>query len=334
MLILGIESSCDETGIAIYDSEKGLLGHAIQSQINVHSEYGGVVPELASRDHIKNVIPLIEKVLFENELNLHNLDAIAYTKGPGLAGALLVGTSISNALGMSLKKPVIEVNHLEGHILSTFLSDKPEFPFLSLLVSGGHTQLIQVDDIGIYNCIGETLDDAAGEAFDKSAQLLNLGFPGGAELSKLAETGESGIFNLPRPMIYSKNLNFSFSGLKTAFLILVKKNKNMSEQTKANIARAFVDAVVEILITKSLKALNLYGLNQIVVVGGVGANKQLRNFFLAESKKKKFKIFFPKTEFCTDNGAMIALAGALKLKKNPNIAKFNYSMDINPRWNI
>ena len=252
MFVLGVESSCDETGLALYDTERGLLAHALHSQVAMHEEYGGVVPELASRDHVKRAIPLLEKILFDSGLSLSAIDAIAYTQGPGLAGALLVGASIANGLALALGKAVLGVHHLEGHLLSPMLSkNAPEFPFVALLVSGGHTQLMRVDDVGEYTLLGETLDDAAGEAFDKSAKLLGLGYPGGPAISRLAEHGDPSVYALPRPMLHSKNLDFSFSGLKTAVLTLVKNHPGeLNENDKANIARSFVEAIVDVLVAK------------------------------------------------------------------------------------
>ena len=275
MLILGIETSCDETGIALYDSNKGLLGHTLHSQIDLHAEYGGVVPELASRDHIRYIIPLINQLLNKTSIAKEAINAIAYTAGPGLSGALLVGSTVGESLSFALGIPSIPVHHLEGHLLAPMLEDtKPVFPFLALLVSGGHTQIIHVKQIGQYDIVGDTLDDAAGEAFDKTAQLLGLGYPGGAKLSKLAESGKPK-YDLPKPMLHSKDFDFSFSGLKTAVLTLVKKQPELTNTIKANIAASFQESITEVLIFKTLKAMNSLNLNQIVVSGGVGANKQL-----------------------------------------------------------
>jgi N6-L-threonylcarbamoyladenine synthase len=334
MLVLGVESSCDETGLALYDTQRGLLAHALHSQVAMHEEYGGVVPELASRDHIRRAIPLLEQVLSESGVGREAIDAIAYTQGPGLAGALLVGASVACGLGLALDKPVLGVHHLEGHLLSPLLSSTPPaFPFVALLVSGGHTQLMRVDGIGQYSLLGETVDDAAGEAFDKSAKLLGLGYPGGPALSRLAEFGDPGVYRLPRPMLHSKNLDFSFSGLKTAVLTVVKNTiTNICEQDKANVARAFVDAMVEVLVAKSVTALKQTGLKQLVIAGGVGANAQLRAALNAAAEKRSFKVFYPELEFCTDNGAMIALAGALRLQINPEAAKREYAFTVRPRW--
>jgi N6-L-threonylcarbamoyladenine synthase len=334
MIVLGVESSCDETGLALYDTQRGLLAHTLYSQVAMHEEYGGVVPELASRDHIRRAIPLLEEVLNKAAMPRTAIDAIAYTQGPGLAGALLVGASIACGLGLALDKPVLGVHHLEGHLLSPLLArDPPAFPFVALLISGGHTQLMRVDGVGQYTLLGETLDDAAGEAFDKSAKLLGLGYPGGPAISRLAEFGDPGAYTLPRPMLHSKDLNFSFSGLKTAVLTLVKsQTANICEQDKANVARAFVDAVVDVLLAKCLAALKQTGLKRLVIAGGVGANRQLREALNAAAQKKRFQVFYPELEFCTDNGAMIAFAGAMRLQINPDAAKRDYAFNVRPRW--
>ncbi|KRB88465.1 tRNA (adenosine(37)-N6)-threonylcarbamoyltransferase complex transferase subunit TsaD [Noviherbaspirillum sp. Root189] len=334
MIVLGVESSCDETGLALYDTQRGLLAHALYSQVAMHEEYGGVVPELASRDHIRRAIPLLEQVLNNASVPRSAIDAIAYTQGPGLAGALLVGASVACGLGLALDRPVLGVHHLEGHLLSPLLAkERPEFPFVALLISGGHTQLMRVDGVGQYELLGETLDDAAGEAFDKSAKLLGLGYPGGPAISRLAEFGDSGAYQLPRPMLHSKDLNFSFSGLKTAVLTLVKKQTvNICEQDKANIARAFVDAIVDVLVAKCLAALKQTGLKRLVIAGGVGANRQLREALNDAAQKKRFRVFYPELEFCTDNGAMIAFAGAMRLQINPDAAKRDYAFNVRPRW--
>lgn len=333
MIILGIESSCDETGLAIYDLERGLLGHALHSQVAMHEEYGGVVPELASRDHIRRVLPLLEDVLQQAGMSLPEIDAIAYTQGPGLAGALLVGAAVANSLAMALDKPILGVHHLEGHLLSPLLDkERPEFPFIALLVSGGHTQLMRVDGVGKYALLGETLDDAAGEAFDKSAKLLGLGYPGGPAISRLAETGDPTAYQFPRPMLHSKDLNFSFSGLKTAVLTASKKLSTVSEQDKANLARGFVEAIVDVLAAKCLRALQETGMKRLVIAGGVGANAQLRAKLNALAAKKRFKVYYPPMQFCTDNGAMIAFAGALRLQQEPNAAKREYGFTVRPKW--
>ena len=333
MLILGIESSCDETGIALYDSEAGLLSHALHSQVAMHAEYGGVVPELASRDHVRRVVPLLRSTLEKAGKSLADIDAVAYTRGPGLSGALLVGSAFAEALALALDKPTIPVHHLEGHLLSPLLSaEPPTFPFVALLVSGGHTQLMQVTGVGEYALLGETLDDAAGEAFDKSAKLLGLPYPGGALLSKLAEQGRSGVYELPRPMLHSGDLSFSFSGLKTAVLTLVREQGEvLSETFKADVARAFQDAIVEVLSKKALKALKQSGLKQLVVAGGIGANRQLRAALDDEARRKRFRVFYPELEFCTDNGAMIALAGCLRLQAGTP-AKPAGDFAVQPRW--
>jgi N6-L-threonylcarbamoyladenine synthase len=334
MIVLGVESSCDETGLALYDTERGLLAHALHSQVAMHEEYGGVVPELASRDHVKRAIPLLEKILLDSGLALSAIDAIAYTQGPGLAGALLVGASIANGLALSLGKSVLGIHHLEGHLLSPMLSkNAPEFPFVALLVSGGHTQLMRVDDVGEYTLLGETLDDAAGEAFDKSAKLLGLGYPGGPAISRLAEHGDPSVYALPRPMLHSKNLDFSFSGLKTAVLTLVKNHPGeLNENDKANIARSFVEAIVDVLVAKCQTALKETKLKRLVIAGGVGANAQLRAALNSAASKKHFQVFYPELELCTDNGARIAFAGALRLQRNPNAASYDYGFTVKPRW--
>ena len=330
-LILGIESSCDETGVAIYHAERGLLAHALHTQVAMHNEYGGVVPELASRDHIRRMLPLIRWVVDEAECCLQDLNAIAYTQGPGLSGALLVGASIACSLAYSLNIPAIGIHHLEGHLLSPLLSDSTlKFPFIALLVSGGHTQLMRVDGVGKYTLLGETLDDAAGEAFDKSAKLLGLCYPGGPELAKLANQGRSGRFHLPRPMQHSGNFDFSFSGLKTAVLTLTRQH-TLDEQTRADIAYATQEAIVEVLTTKSLAALKQTGLNQLVIAGGVGANQHLRAQLNEAASKSGFRVFYPDLEFCTDNGAMIAFAAALRLQEQE---KSDYCFNVKPRWDL
>ncbi|MGE5470401.1 MAG: tRNA (adenosine(37)-N6)-threonylcarbamoyltransferase complex transferase subunit TsaD [Bacteroidota bacterium] len=332
MLVLGIESSCDETGVALYDSEAGLLSHALHSQVAMHAEYGGVVPELASRDHIRRVVPLLREALAGGQRTLDDVDAVAYTRGPGLAGALLVGCAFAEALAVAIGKPTIPVHHLEGHLLSPLLSaDPPQFPFVALLVSGGHTQLMRVTGVGEYELLGETLDDAAGEAFDKSAKLLGLPYPGGALLSKLAEQGTLGVYTLPRPMLHSGDLSFSFSGLKTAVLTLVREQDELTDTFKADAARAFQEAIVEVLVKKSLTAMRQTGLKQLVVAGGVGANRQLRATLDDEARRKRFRVYYPELEFCTDNGAMIALAGCLRLQAGTPV-KAAGSFAVQPRW--
>ena len=326
MLVLGIETSCDETGVALYDSGPGrLLAHAVHSQVAMHEAYGGVVPELASRDHIQRLVPLTRMVLNQAGRGMEDLDGVGYTEGPGLAGALLVGASYAHALAKALDVPALGIHHLEGHLLSPLLSARrPEFPFVALLVSGGHTQLMQVAGVGRYALLGETQDDAAGEAFDKTAKLLGLGYPGGPALSALAETGKPGRYSLPRPMLGSGDLDFSFSGLKTAVLTLTRK-----EYEKADLARAFVDAVVEVLVAKCVAALEQSGLTRLVVAGGVGANKQLRMTLDAEAKKRGFDVFYPEPELCTDNGAMIAFAAAQRLSQGERSGD---RFTVKPRW--
>ena len=310
-----------------------LLSHALYSQIAMHQAYGGVVPELASRDHIRRVIPLTREVMAESHKTLADVDVVAYTRGPGLAGALLVGAGVACALGASLQKPVIGVHHLEGHLLSPFLSaDPPEFPFVALLVSGGHTQLMRVDGVGQYTLLGETIDDAAGEAFDKSAKLLGLGYPGGPALSKLAESGDPTAFKLPRPLLHSGNLDFSFAGLKTAVMTQAKKLGDALDQRKADLAASTEAAIVEVLLKKSLAALQDTGLNRLVVAGGVGANRHLRAQLNAACAKRGVRVHYPELHLCTDNGAMIAMAAALRLQVQPALAQKNYGFDVKPRW--
>ncbi len=330
MRVLGIESSCDETGVAVYDTDKGLLAHRLHSQIAMHQEYGGVVPELASRDHIQRVLPLVREVLSECSLSIKQLDCIAYTQGPGLAGALLVGAGFARSLAYALNIPAIGVHHLEGHLLSPLLADpRPDFPFVALLVSGGHTQLMHVTGVGGYETLGDTLDDAAGEAFDKTAQLLGLGYPGGPAVSKLAESGDPLRFKLPHPMRHSGDLNFSFSGLKTAVLTL--RNKHPEATAQADIAAAFQSVMVDVLAEKSMQALKQTGSKRLVVAGGVGANKQLRQRLLADTEKRGIQVYFPPLDLCTDNGAMIAFAGALRLHlAQTGAGAFN----VKPRWDL
>ncbi|HUL66432.1 MAG TPA: tRNA (adenosine(37)-N6)-threonylcarbamoyltransferase complex transferase subunit TsaD [Burkholderiaceae bacterium] len=331
MVVLGIETSCDETGIALVDERARVLAQAVHSQVEMHRDYGGVVPELASRDHIRRVLPLLEQCLESARLRRTDIDAIAVTVGPGLAGALLVGAGVGYALGYALRIPVVGVHHLEGHLLSPLLADPaPDFPFVALLVSGGHTQLMRVAGFGRYALLGETQDDAAGEAFDKTAQLLDLGYPGGPAVSRLADFGVSGAHRFPRPMLHSGDLNFSFSGLKTAVLSKVRALSNVCEQERADIARAFVDAVVDVLVAKSLAALRATGLSTLVVAGGVGANSQLRERLAEAAKQNGLQLFFPPLDLCTDNGAMIAVAALARLRENPpGIAT---SFAVQPRW--
>ncbi|MBC7682236.1 MAG: tRNA (adenosine(37)-N6)-threonylcarbamoyltransferase complex transferase subunit TsaD [Ferruginibacter sp.] len=337
VLVLGIESSCDETGIALVRSDGPalpvLLAHALHSQIEMHQAYGGVVPELASRDHIRRVLPLTRQVLEEAAHTLQDVDVVAYTRGPGLAGALLVGAGVACALGAALNKPVLGVHHLEGHLLSPFLSaDPPEFPFVALLVSGGHTQLMRVDGVGRYEMLGETIDDAAGEAFDKSAKLMGLGYPGGPALSHLAEQGDPVAFKLPRPLLHSGNLDFSFAGLKTAVMTQAKKLGDDLEVRKADLAASTQAAIVEVLLKKSMTALQRTGLRRLVVAGGVGANKSLRSQLNAVCAKAGIRVHYPELHLCTDNGAMIAMAGAMRLQSGLQAPTWTYAFDVKPRW--
>ena len=337
MLVLGIESSCDETGVALVRTQSSgvplLLAHALHSQIEMHQAYGGVVPELASRDHIRRVLPLAEEVLAESGCRLSEVDVVAYTRGPGLAGALLVGAGVACALGAALDKPVLGVHHLEGHLLSPFLSaDPPQFPFVALLVSGGHTQLMRVEGVGRYELLGETIDDAAGEAFDKSAKLMGLGYPGGPALSRLAQQGDPAAFKLPRPLLHSGNLDFSFAGLKTAVLTQARKLGDDLEARKADLAASTEAAIVDVLVKKSLTALRETGLKRIVVAGGVGANQLLRAQLDAACAKLGVRVHYPELHLCTDNGAMIALAAAMRLQAGQQEAVFDYAFDVKPRW--
>jgi N6-L-threonylcarbamoyladenine synthase len=351
MIVLGIETSCDETGVALYNTmpwesaqpaSLGILGQALHSQIAMHREYGGVVPELASRDHIRRVLPLLDESLAQSGLALKDIDAVAYTQGPGLAGALLVGSAFAKSLAQGLNLPSIGVHHLEGHLLSPLLGETaPQFPFIALLVSGGHTQLMKVSGVGRYELLGETLDDAAGEAFDKTAKLLGLDYPGGAAISKLAEKGRPGQFDLPKPMLHSGDLDFSFSGLKTAVLNQVKKfpEKNITDATEvaqfhADLARAFVESLVAVLVSKSEKALKQTGCKHLVLAGGVGANLQLRAALNEKATKNGFEVHYPPLDLCTDNGVMIAFAGALRLLAPNNGSTTSGAFDIKPRWDL
>lgn len=364
MLILGIESSCDETGVALVevlgDAPPVLLADELHSQIKMHQPYGGVVPELASRDHIRRVLPLLQATLDKACRPLSDVDVVAFTQGPGLAGALLVGAGAAVALGAALDKPVLGVHHLEGHLLSPFLSaDPPQFPFIALLVSGGHTQLMQVDSVGIYQILGETIDDAAGEAFDKSAKLLGLDYPGGPMLAKLAEQGDPAAYKLPRPLLHSGNLDFSFAGLKTAVLTQVKKVKdaNLAESLSTggvragvlartdgadaltqlqivNLAASTQAAIVECLVKKSLAALASSGLKRLVVAGGVGANQYLRESLNVACAKRSIRVHYPELRLCTDNGAMIALAAALRIQAGVAVPTKDYSFAVKPRWDL
>ncbi|QTL33794.1 MULTISPECIES: tRNA (adenosine(37)-N6)-threonylcarbamoyltransferase complex transferase subunit TsaD [Pseudoalteromonas] len=329
MRILGIESSCDETGIAIYDDEQGLLAHQLYSQVKVHADYGGVVPELASRDHVRKTIPLIEAAFKQAGCGPESLDGIAYTAGPGLVGALLVGTSIGRSLAFGWNIPAVAVHHMEGHLLAPMLEEEmPEFPFVALLVSGGHTMMVKVAGIGEYEVLGESVDDAAGEAFDKTAKLLGLDYPGGPMLAKLATKGEAGRFVFPRPMTDRPGLDFSFSGLKTAAANTIKSAGD-DEQTKADIAHAFQTAVVDTLAIKCKRALKETGINRLIIAGGVSANTELRTKLERMMQGMKGKVYYPRTEFCTDNGAMIAYAGMQRLKAGQTA---ELSMKTQPRW--
>ncbi len=331
MRVLGIETSCDETGAAIYDSEMGLLAHTLHSQVAMHAEYGGVVPELASRDHVRKTIPLIRDVLTQADLSAQDINGVAYTIGPGLAGALLVGAMIGRSLAYGWNVPAIGVHHMEGHLLASMLEPSPpEFPFIALLVSGGHTQLIKVDGIGRYVQLGESLDDAVGEAFDKTAKLLGLGYPGGAALAKLAENGDEKRFHFPRPMIDRPGLDFSFSGLKT-FAVNTAAEFGLDEKTRADIACAFQAAVVDTLIIKCRRALRQTGYKRLVVAGGVGANRMLREHLAEAMGKEGCIVYFPRHEFCTDNGAMIAYVGCQRLMAGEHAG---LSMQVFPRWDL
>ena len=352
MIVLGIESSCDETGVALVQTRAQgvplLLADALHSQIAMHQAYGGVVPELASRDHIRRVIPLTKEVLAIAGIARAAIDCIAYTRGPGLGGALLVGAGAACAMGAALGKPVLGVHHLEGHLLSPFLSaDPPEFPFIALLVSGGHTQLMRVDGVGRYELLGETIDDAAGEAFDKSAKLLGLGYPGGPALAKLAAQGDPAAYKLPRPLLHSGNLDFSFAGLKTAVLTQTKRlvgdvpegagiraelMQTLSVQTRADLAASTQAAITEVLVKKSMKALMQTSLQRLVVAGGVGANASLRAQLNAACAKAGIRVHYPELHLCTDNGAMIAMAGAMRLQAGISQANTDYAFDVKPRW--
>ncbi len=346
MRVLGIETSCDETGLAIYCTERGLLGHALHSQISMHQAYGGVVPELASRDHLLRLIPLFDSLLADCQLNKSAIDAVAYTAGPGLVGALLTGAAFAKAFAFALDLPAIGVHHLEGHLLAPLLElDPPEAPFVALLVSGGHSMLINVKAIGSYELLGDTLDDAAGEAFDKTAQLLGLGYPGGPALSALAQTGEAGRFKFSRPMTDRPGLDFSFSGLKTQVLLAAKRcakesglgdyTANLDTATKAALARAFEEAIADTLAIKCQRALEQTGHVRLVVAGGVSANTRLRERLQSTAASHGAQVYFPRPLFCTDNGAMIALAGALRLQHAAlDMLRANHKIDATPRWDL
>ena len=340
MKVLGIESSCDETGVAMMSCQGAadvpqLLSHALHSQIEMHDAYGGVVPELASRDHIRRLQPLVRQVLALSQSQLHDIDLIAYTRGPGLAGALLVGTAWAHAAALALGVPCVPVHHLEGHLLSPFLSrDPPEFPFVALLVSGGHTQLLEVHEVGRYRLLGETVDDAAGEAFDKSAKLLGLGYPGGPALAALAEHGRADAFDLPRPLMHSANLDFSFAGLKTAVWLQHRKFGDVATPAqRADLAASTQQAIVDVLVHKALRALRDSGHRRLVVAGGVGANAQLRGRLDAAATQRGLRVHYPEAALCTDNGAMIALAAAMRWQRGLiEPAAAGHAFDVAPRW--
>lgn len=338
MLILGIESSCDETGVALVQTQPGqtwptLLAQDLHTQAAMHEAFGGVVPELASRDHIRRVLPLVERVMESSQKDLSSINVIAFTKGPGLAGALLVGAATACALAASLGKPVMGIHHLEGHLLSPFLSDDPpQFPFVALLVSGGHTQLMLVKAVGHYELLGETIDDAAGEAFDKSAKLLGLGYPGGPALAALATQGRADAYAFPRPLLHQPNLDFSFAGLKTAVLTQCKKSGDDLDRYKADIAASTQAAIVDVLVKKSLRALDQTGMKRLVLAGGVGANRALREQLAALLSTQGAVVHYPQAEWCTDNGAMIAMAAGMRLQAGIEQAKSSYAFDVLPRW--
>ncbi|MFT7773488.1 tRNA (adenosine(37)-N6)-threonylcarbamoyltransferase complex transferase subunit TsaD [Roseateles sp.] len=338
--ILGFESSCDETGVALVevagDAPPRLVAQALHSQISMHQAYGGVVPELASRDHVRRVLPLTREVLSQAGLALRDVDLVAYTQGPGLAGALLVGAGVAVSLAAAMDVPALPIHHLEGHLLSPFLSaDPPEFPFVALLVSGGHTQLMRVDDVGSYEILGETIDDAAGEAFDKSAKLLGLPYPGGPHLARMAEFGNSQAFELPRPLLHSGKPDFSFAGLKTAVLTQVRKiGESPCEQTKADLAASTQAAIVEVLVKKSLLALKETGLKRLVVAGGVGANAWLREQLNTACAKRGVRVHYPELQLCTDNGAMIAMAAALRVQRGMAQTRRDGGFEVRPRWDL
>jgi len=338
MQVLGIESSCDESGVALVqwhgEGTPRLLAHALHSQVDMHQAYGGVVPELASRDHIRRVLPLARHVLADAGRQLEDIDLVAYTRGPGLAGALLIGAGIGCALGAALDKPVLGIHHLEGHLLSPFLSvDPPQFPFVALLVSGGHTQLMHVQGVGEYVLLGETIDDAAGEAFDKSAKLLGLGYPGGPALARMAAHGNAAAFALPRPLLHSGDLDFSFAGLKTAVLTQVRKlGATASAQQRADLAASTQAAIVEVLVKKSMRALRDTGLARLVVAGGVGANTELRSQLNAACAKARVRVHYPELHLCSDNGAMIALAAAMRVQSGRTAPVRGLTFDVKPRW--
>jgi len=328
LIVLGIESSCDETGVALYDSERGLIGHELYSQIALHARYGGVVPELASRDHIRKLPLLVKELIEKADISLSDIDGIAYTEGPGLIGALMVAASYAQGLSLAIDCPILGVNHMEAHLMAVMLEEeRPEFPFITLLVSGGHTQLVLAKAFGEYELLGQSLDDAVGEAFDKTAKLMGLPYPGGPHLAKMAEGGDPKRFKFPRPMLDRPGLDFSFSGIKTKALLTIEGH---SEADYPDIAAGFQEALVDTLIKKAIRALKQKNVTQLVVSGGVGANKELRRMLKAEAEKRGFEVFFPRSEYCTDNGAMVAYVGYERLKRQESSAKVN----LKARWPI
>ena len=331
MRVLGIETSCDETGVAVYDDRRGLLAHALYSQVALHAEFGGVVPELASRDHVRKLLPLVREVMDRAETGPGDLDGVAYTAGPGLIGALLVGACAGRSLAWAWGLPAVGVHHMEGHLLAPMLEDPaPEFPFVALLVSGGHTQLVEVQGLGRYRILGETLDDAAGEAFDKTAKVLGLGYPGGPAIARLADKGSPGRLRLPRPLLDRPGLDFSFSGLKTAVIVGIR-DLDMDEDTRADVALEFQEAVVDTLVGRSLRALETTGVRRLVIAGGVGANRRLRDRLGEAVRAIGGEVFYPRIEFCTDNGAMIALAGAFRLAAGEHAEA---AIEARARWDL
>jgi N6-L-threonylcarbamoyladenine synthase len=333
MKILGIETSCDETGIAIYDAESGLLSHALYSQVKLHADYGGVVPELASRDHVRKILPLIRATMTEADLSAKDINGIAYTAGPGLVGSLLVGACVAKSLGLAWQIPTLGVHHMEAHLLAPMLEDRtPEFPFIALLVSGGHTSLVSVGGLGKYEVIGETLDDAVGEAFDKTAKLLGLAYPGGAALAELAKSGKPDAYRFPRPMIDKPGLDFSFSGLKTEVVNVLNRLKNFDDQVSADIAYGFQEAAIATLAIKSRRALRQTAIKTLIVAGGVGANKRLRDELQKVAVQESAEVFYPRPEFCTDNGAMVAYLGCQRMLSGQQDTTL--SVQVKPRWSL
>ncbi|CAL4318206.1 tRNA N6-adenosine threonylcarbamoyltransferase [Buchnera aphidicola (Chaitophorus sp. 3695)] len=333
MRILGIETSCDETGIAVYDDYYGLMINKVCSQIKIHNKYGGIVPEIASREHVSNIFYLVKNIFKNNKNDIKNIDAIAYTAGPGLVGPLLVGSAFSNALAYSLNIPTIIINHMEAHLLSVMMEDRcPVFPFLTLLVSGKHTEIVYAHSLGKYSLLGKSIDDAAGEAFDKISKKLNLNYPGGPEISKISKFGILNKYIFPKPMLKKNNLDFSFSGLKTSVINFINRKKNLNFQFKADVAKAFEQSITDVLVSKCEKAIQQKKINRLVVSGGVSANQELRKKLNIMIKKYQGKVFFSRQEFCTDNGAMIAYAGMLKFKQNK--IDNNFNIQVFPKWKI